>query len=195
MVSLLMPFHASTFVPSSVRVATPSLTVTKPRPASNPMATSTIPCGGLKAPSVASETRCTICSAFAGPSSSRAAVPTSNRLRGPKPCPPGPCPPKPGPPQPGPPKPGPPKPGPPKPGPPKPGPPKPGPPKPGPPKPGPPKNPPDTLFSFNCEATDQLTRPLLLDLLSRYAALLVVSSNLIRVIRAFGPSSLHQLID
>src|SRR5271170_4758743 len=113
MVSLLMPFHASTFVPSSVRVATPSLTVTKPRPASNPMATSTIPCGGLKAPSVASETRCTICSAFAGPSSSRAAVPTTNRLR----CPPGPgrpqCPPKPGPPKPGPPNPGSPQPGPP----------------------------------------------------------------------------------
>src|SRR5271168_660310 len=157
MVSLLMPFHASTFVPSSVRVATPSLTVTKPRPASNPMATSTIPCGGLKAPSVASETRCTICSAFAGPSSSRAAVPTTTRLRrSPKPCPPKPgppqpgppqpCPPEPGPPQPCSPKPGPPEPGPPqpcspKPGPPKPGPPQPCPPKPGPPKPGPPKNP------------------------------------------------------
>src|SRR5271154_3947218 len=137
MLSLLMPFHCNTFLPSSVRVATPSSTLTKPRPANFPIASSTISCGGANPPSVASETRCTICSAFAGPSSSRAAVPTSTRLRGPKPCPPGPCPPGPCPPQPGPPKPGP-----------------------------PPKNPPDTLFSFYCEATDRLTWPLLLDLLS-----------------------------
>src|SRR3984957_9618770 len=157
-----MPFQANTFVPSSVNVATPSLTVTKPRPASSPIANSTTPSGGVRAPSVASETRCTICSAFAGPSSSRAAVPTTTRLRRPpKPCPPKPgppqpcspqpCPPEPGPPQPCSPQPCPPEPGPPqpcspKPGPPMPGPPQPCPPKPGPPKPGPPKNPlPDTV--------------------------------------------------
>src|SRR5271156_2257214 len=170
MVSLLMPFQANTFVHSSVNVATPSLTVTKPRPASSPIANSTTPSGGVRAPSVASETRCAICSAFAGPSSSRAAVPTTTRLRRPpKPCPPQPGPPEPGPPQPCPPKPGPPQPGPPQPCPPgppqpcspppgppqpcspppcspKPGPPQPCPPKPGPPKPGPPKNPlPDTV--------------------------------------------------
>src|SRR5271156_6559330 len=134
MPSLVTPFHANTLVPCSVRVATPSLTVTKPRPARCPIASSTIPSGGVRAPSVASDTRCTICAAFAGPPSSRAAVPTTTRLRGPpKPCPPQPGPPEPGPPQPCPPQPCPPKPGPPK-------------PKPGPPKPGPPKNPlPDTV--------------------------------------------------
>src|ERR1700744_6044898 len=138
MLSLLIPFHCNTFLPSSVRVATPSSTLTKPRPASFPIASSTISCGGANAPSVASETRCTICSAFAAPSSSRAAVPTTTRLwRPPNPCPPGP---------PWPPQPGPPKPGPPNPGPPKPGPPKPGPPNPGPPQPGPPENPPPNIF-------------------------------------------------
>src|SRR5271167_1627663 len=134
MLSLLMPFHCKTFLPSSVRVATPSSTLTKPRPANFPIASSTISCGGANAPSVASETRCTICSAFAGPSSSRAAVPTTSRLR----RPPGPgrpqCPPKPGPPRPGPPCP------------PQPWPPKPGPPNPGPPQPGPPENPPPTIL-------------------------------------------------
>src|SRR5271163_4335041 len=109
MLSLLMPFHCNTFLPSSVRVATPSSTLTKPRPANFPIASSTISCGGANAPSVASETRCTICSAFAGPSSSRAAVPTTTRLwRPPNPGPPNPGPPKPGPPNPGPPQPGPP---------------------------------------------------------------------------------------
>src|ERR1700722_724445 len=137
MLSLLMPFHCNTFLPSSVRVATPSLTVTKPRPASFPIASSTISCGGANAPSVASETRCTICSAFAGPSSSKAAVPTTTRLRRPPqpwppgPWPPGPCPPKPCPPNPGPPKPGPPNPGP---------------PQPGPPQLGPPENPPPNML-------------------------------------------------
>src|ERR1700733_1431091 len=126
MLSLLMPFHCNTFLPSSVRVATPSLTATKPRPANFPIASSTISCGGANAPSVASDTRCTICSAFAGPSSSRAAVPTTTRLwRPPKPCPP--CPPGP-------------------PCPPHPGPPKPGPPNPGPPQPGPPENPPPNIL-------------------------------------------------
>src|ERR1700743_2919796 len=156
MLSLLIPFHCNTFLPSSVRVATPSSTLTKPRPANFPIASSTISCGGANAPSVASETRCTICSAFAGPSSNRAAVPTTTRLwRPPHPCPPGP--PRPPPPwcrtptpapraPPWPPQPCPPKPGPPNPGPPKPGPPKPGPPNPGPPQPGPPENPPPNIF-------------------------------------------------
>src|SRR5277367_3040593 len=132
MPSLVTPFHANTLVPCSVRVATPSLTVTKPRPARCPIASSTIPSGGVRAPSVASDTRCTICAAFAGPSRSRAAVPTTTRLRGPpKPCPPcPPCPPQPWPP---------------KPCPPNPGPPKPCPPKPGPPQPGPPENPPPNI--------------------------------------------------
>src|SRR6201993_2759223 len=135
MPSLVTPFHANTLVPCSVRVATPSLTVTKPRPARCPIASSTIPSGGVRAPSVASDTRCTICAAFAGPSSSRAAVPITTRLRGPpKPCPP--CPPQPCPP----------KPCPPNPGPPKPGPPHPCPPNPGPPQPGPPENPPPNIL-------------------------------------------------
>src|SRR6516162_3550781 len=119
-----------------------------PRPASSPMASSARSCGGLNAPSVASDTRCTTCAASAGPSSSIAAVTNAARLRKWRPpAPPGPCP-CPGPPNPPGPQPFPPQP-PPKPGPqppPKPGPPKP--PKPGPPKPGPPKpqkNPPPDI--------------------------------------------------
>ena len=86
-------------LPSSVRVATPLSTVTTPRPASSPMASSAMSCGGVNAPSVASDTRCTTCAASAGPSSSSAAVTNAARLRkwrppGPKPCP------KPGPPRP-----------------------------------------------------------------------------------------------
>src|SRR5580700_11347121 len=159
MLSLLMPFHCNTFLPSSVRVATPSLTVTKPRPANFPIASSTISCGGANAPSVASETRCTICSAFAGPSSSKAAVPTTTRLRRPPqpwppgPWPPGPCPPKPCPPNPGPPKPGPPNPGP---------------PQPGPPQPGPPENPPPNMLVLL-----QLRRP------ADWPAATCISSSLI----------------
>ena len=80
-VSLLIPRQARTFRPSSVRVATPLSTVTMPRPASRPMASSATSCGGVKAPSVASDTRCTTCAASAGPSSSIAAVTNAARLR------------------------------------------------------------------------------------------------------------------
>ena len=75
------PRQASRFWPSSVSVATPLSTVTTPRPASSPMASSARSCGGVKAPSVASDTRCTTCAASAGPSSSIAAVTNAARLR------------------------------------------------------------------------------------------------------------------
>src|SRR5262249_54848483 len=81
-------------------VATPSSTLTTPRPASTPMASSATSCGGVNAPLVASDTRCTICAASAGPSSNIAAVTKAARLRRfrPQAAPPGPKPrPDPGP--------------------------------------------------------------------------------------------------
>ncbi len=50
------------------------------------MASSAISCGGVKAPSVLSDTRCTTCAASAGPSSNIAAVANAARFRRHGPC-------------------------------------------------------------------------------------------------------------